>query len=164
MLGIDEKRYSFVPSVNKSFHPGRSADIMIGKDLVGTIGELHPSLGYKEMVVGELDLNYVFNIKTGKTKFTAISIFPPVFRDLSFVCPPELTCKDLITAAKKAGGQLVKSVDVFDIYEKDGEKSIALNFTLSSDHTLSDAEITKTMNNIIKNVTEKLKVSLKQWN
>ena len=37
-----------------------------------------------------------------------------------------------------------------------------LNFTLSSDHTLSDAEITKTMNNIIKNVTEKLKVSLKQ--
>ena len=65
-------------------------------------------------------------------------------------------------AAKKAGGQLVKSVDVFDIYEKDGEKSIALNFTLSSDHTLSDAEITKTMNNIIKNVTEKLKVSLKQ--
>lgn len=162
LLGIDEKRYSFVPSVNKSFHPGHSADIMIGKDLVGTIGELHPSLGYKEMVVGELDLNYVFNIKTGKTKFTAISIFPPVFRDLSFVCPPELTCKDLITAAKKAGGQLVKSVDVFDIYEKDGEKSIALNFTLSSDHTLSDAEITKTMNNIIKNVTEKLKVSLKQ--
>lgn len=162
LLGINSKRYSLVPSTNPCFHPGRSADIYIGKNLIGSFGELHPSINKHGLLAGELDLNQVYEIKTGKTKFATFSVFPTVTRDLCFTCPSLLEAQTLIDCVQKSGGQLVKSVDVFDVYEKDNTKSIAISIILSADHTLTETEIQETISKIIEKTESSLKVSLKQ--
>lgn len=162
LLGINSKRYSLVPSTNPCFHPGRSADIYIGKNLIGSFGELHPSINKHGLLAGELDLNQVYEIKTGKTKFATFSVFPTVTRDLCFTCPSLLEAQTLIDCVQKSGEQLVKSVDVFDVYEKDNTKSIAISIILSADHTLTETEIQETISKIIEKTESSLKVSLKQ--
>ena len=162
LLGIDSKRYTLKPSVNVSFHPGRSADLLIGSDLIGTFGEFHPSLGYKDMLVGELNLTKIMAVRTGKTKFQPFSVYPSVTRDLSFSCPLDLTAGELLAVARKAGGALLKNIEVFDVFEKEDQKSMALKMTLSADHTLAETEINAAVEQIVKTVTAKLKASLKK--
>lgn len=162
LLGINNKRYSLIPSKNPCFHPGRSADIFVGKDIIGSFGELHPTINKHGLLAGEIDLNQVYAIKSGKTKFASFSVFPTVTRDLSFTCPRDLEAQTLIDCVQKSGGQLVKSVDVFDVYEKEEVKSIAITIVLSGDHTLTESEIQETINNIIEKTKLNLKVSLKQ--
>lgn len=88
-----------------------------------------------------------------KFKLQEIPVFPEVNRDLSIVVPGTASFSDLKQLAFKNGGQLLKKVDIFDVYTGkplgDSEKSYSLSFTLyHAQHTLSDKEIESTMQRI----------------
>jgi phenylalanyl-tRNA synthetase beta chain len=88
-----------------------------------------------------------------KIKFTPVSKFPEVRRDLSLLLANSVSYGELKEAALKADRKLLKAVNVFDVYQgknlPEGKKSYALSFTLQDENkTLSDKEIDKVMKKI----------------
>lgn len=174
--GISENRLFFKPNHKDTthFHPGRSAEVYIGKDLIGLMGEIHPlyagEVGLKHAVMAELDLDQILNTKKSKIRFTPVSKYPAVYRDLAFVVEKDLPASKIVEVIKRSGKlgkeSIVKNVDVFDVYEGEhvgeNEKSIALTMTFQSDvQTLDDKTITTIFNAIIDAIVNQCKATLR---
>ena len=98
----------------------------------------------------------------GKTKleYKEIPKFPSVRRDLALLLDKKVTYKELEELAFSAERKLLKSVNLFDIYEGDklekGKKSYALSFLLQDDEaTLNEKQIENVMQKLIKTYAEK---------
>ena len=86
---------------------------------------------------------------------TEIPKFPEVSRDFALLVDQSVSFKELRDIALNSEKKILKSVQLFDVYEgsklPNGKKSYALNFTLQdSNKTLTDKQIDKTMNKIQK--------------
>jgi phenylalanyl-tRNA synthetase beta chain len=106
----------------------------------------------------DLVLNLVLNTKI---KYSEVSKFPSVKRDLSLLIDKEVTFKELNAIAKQTETKILKSVNLFDVYEgdklPDGKKSYALSFILEDNtKTLTDQYIDKVMNKLISSYETKL--------
>ncbi len=90
----------------------------------------------------------------GKIVFEELAKFPEVRRDLSLVLNISTTYDEILKIAQKTERTLLKSVNVFDIYEGEnlgeGKKSYSVSFVLQdTNRTLTDKVIDKTMNRLI---------------
>ncbi|MCQ2772755.1 MAG: phenylalanine--tRNA ligase subunit beta [Bacilli bacterium] len=160
LLGIKENRYRIarIDTDKAEFHPGRSAAIYVGRDLVGVMGELHPAalkeFGLGKSCVGvELDLNYLLDLKVGQDKASIPPRFPSMSRDLALVIGKGVNYADIKNDIKKTD-RLVENVSVFDVYEGEhigaGKKSLAISISFrSADKTLTDPEVSSVMDKII---------------
>ncbi len=168
MLGIKENRYKYVRLVSdkEEFHPGRSAALYIGKDLVAVLGELHPNaikelgLGKVAAVAANINLDYLLNVKTSMDKASVPPKFPAVSRDLALVLDKNVSYEEVKNEIKKTD-KLVESIEVFDVYEGDkvdfGKKSLAITISIrDKEKTLTDAEINVVMDKIIATLKMKL--------
>lgn len=175
-LGINESRLYFKENKKDTehFHPGRSAEIYIGKDLIGLMGEIHPTYGaktgVKNAVMAELDLDKILHTKKSKIRFTPVSKYPAVVRDLAFVVKKDLPASRIVEVIKRSGKldkeSVVCNVDVFDVYEGEhvgaDEKSVALTMTFQSDkQTLDEEKINKVFNQIIDAIVFQCKATLR---
>lgn len=104
----------------------------------------------------------------GKTKLEYVEIpkFPSVRRDLALLLDKKITYKELEELAFNTERKILKTVNLFDIYEGDkleaGKKSYALSFILQDDEaTLTDKQIDNVMQKLIKSYTEKLGATLR---
>ena len=170
-LGMHEKA-EYDPSDKKSFlHPGRQADIVYHGNVIGYLGEIHPTVAanyaIKERVyVAVLDMPYIVEYASFDRKYRGIAKFPAVTRDLSMVVPKEVLAGDIEKVFDEKGGQYLERYALFDIYEgaqiKRGYKSIAYTLTFrAQDKTLEDADIQNAMNKILKKL-EKLGIELRK--
>ena len=172
ILGIQEGRYNILPwkKGGEEFHPYRSAEITMGKTLIGVMGEIHPNAakeyGLKNAVVLELNLDALLETKVSPVKAIIPPRFPAVSRDLAFVLlrntPYEEVKKELLRA-----DPLIKGVEVFDIYEgenlEQGHKSMAVNLTLyDPSHTLKDEEIVSAVKKAINAISIKFGAEVRQ--
>lgn len=132
------------------FHPYQSALIMIDNKTIGIFGKMHPSfmktkkLG--DVYYGELIISELVNAKQSKVKAPLINKYPSISRDISILVKDDVKAIDLINAIKKAGGNIVKNVEVFDVYQgehiENGYKSISLNIVYEdSEKTLKVDDI-----------------------
>lgn len=160
IMGIQKNRYTLTRSNNSSFHPGKSADILVGKTVIGTFGALTPAKFDDEYLVGELDLGAILAIKSGRTKFTSFSSHPSVSRDLSFILHGQVQYKDIENIARKNGGGLLKNIYLFDNYYDGIRNSIGITLVLEGNHTLKDDEISDTVNNIVTSLIKSLPIEL----
>lgn len=155
-LGIALQRVTFKENTMDTthFHPYQSAQIYIGKDCIGILGTIHPqyakAVDVKDVVMMELDFDALVSIKKSKIKFTPISKYPSVQRDLAFVIDRDLPVQNVKNVILKHGRvqkeNVIRSVEVFDVYQgehvKETEKSVALRIVFQSDtHTLTEQEI-----------------------
>lgn len=90
-----------------------------------------------------------------KVVYEPVARFPEVKRDLALLLNTSVTFAEIQSVAKKYGGKLLKSVNLFDVYQGEniekGKKSYAVSFTLQNpEKTLKDKEIDKTMQKLIK--------------
>jgi phenylalanyl-tRNA synthetase beta chain len=133
--------------------------LKLGEKVVATLG-LVEEKGLKlaevrqEVWYAELDWDLLGKKSSPLKKFQELSKFPEVRRDLSLVIDQDLSYDRVKKVAEKAGGKLLKQVDVFDVYQGDklgqGKKAYALSFILQDqENTLTDKEIDKTMSNLI---------------
>ena len=117
--------------------------------------------------MAELDLSSLMETKKSKIKFTPISKYPTVTRDLALIVDRELPAENIVQLIEKHGRdqktkeKIVKEIEIFDVYEgehvKENEKSIAIRIVFGSDtHTLKDEEI----NNVFETMLESLKRDL----
>ena len=163
-LGMHEKA-EYDPSDKKPFlHPGRQADIVYHGNVIGYLGEIHPTVAanyaIKERVyVAVLDMPYIVEYASFDRKYRGIAKFPAVTRDLSMVVPKEVLAGGIEKVFDEKGGQYLERYALFDIYEgaqiKRGYKSIAYTLTFrAQDKTLEDADIQNAMNKILKKLEE----------
>jgi len=98
-------------------------------------------------------------IKNHKATYTPLLKYPEVKRDLALLIDKEVQFSTIKALAFKAERQILRSVNIFDVYEgsnlPEGKKSYAISFILQDEEkTLNDKQIEKTMNRLI-NVFER---------
>ena len=101
-----------------------------------------------------------------KTKFSPITKFHPVKRDLSLLIDEQVKYADLERISFESERNILKEVELFDIYQGDklpqGKKSYALSFILQSDEdTLKEKQIENVMRKLQKAFQDKLGVKLR---
>ncbi len=163
---------SFRPGDHPAFHPGRCATVLLGEDLLGSMGELHPlareafDLPDQPICGLEFDMGPLL-IRWGKAhKMTPLSNHPPVYEDLAIVVSEEVSAEQVRDLILQAGVPLVRSVTLFDLYRGDqigrGRKSLAYRLTYqANDRTLTDKIVSKTRQKIIKRLARKVDAVLR---
>ena len=152
MFGIEESRYTIaaVEETNKYLHPGRSFYLQIGKQIFGIVGQVHPLMekkyDIKQTMVAEIDLKYLLSLKTSKLKFVNPPQYPSITRDIALVIDRKVMANDLVKQIKKVGKAIVKSAEVFDVYQGsnlgENQKSVAISITYQdSTKTLSEDNV-----------------------
>ncbi|MDD3809936.1 MAG: phenylalanine--tRNA ligase subunit beta [Erysipelotrichaceae bacterium] len=172
-LAIAPSRYSLVrvEKENEFYHPGRSAYIKMGKDIIGVVGCIHPLMAkkydVKDVYVCELNLAALLTMKTPNLKAGIIPQYPAVMRDVAFVMAKDVYSYDVIRKIVQASKGLATNVTLFDEYMGEhvgvGEKSVAFKVMLQDPKkTLDENTINQTMENIIKAVEKQFKANLRK--
>jgi len=155
------------------FHPGRSGVFRLGKNILATFGEIHPSIiediDIIAPVVGfEVFLQNIPTAKKGASSKGAIKLnaLQPINRDFAFVVDDAVTADSITGAALKGGGKMVSDVRIFDVYQgkgvPEGQKSIAISMQFTpTDKTLTDKEIEELSTSVINQVTSKTGATLR---
>ena len=161
-------RYSFVHLMNPiaEFHPGQSAEISVNNDVVGVVAKLHPQIIKEDVYVLEINLDKLLAKRTGKMKYKEISKFPSIKKDLAFVMDKKIESKTVETVIRKAAGNLLSNIEVFDVYTGENvgenEKSIAYSLTfMNVKKTLTEEEVSVVFDKIIKEVESKCEAKLR---
>ncbi|MGN8645730.1 phenylalanine--tRNA ligase subunit beta [Gracilibacillus sp. HCP3S3_G5_1] len=131
-------------------HPGRTAQLFVNDRAIGFAGQVHPQLqkdyDLKETYVWDIDIDYLLHIHANEPSFAKIPRYPSVTRDIALVVDEAVQAGELQTTIAQAGGELVKDIQVFDVYQgehlEDGKKSIAFSlFYQDPERTLTDEEV-----------------------
>lgn len=167
-LGFNN-RVSYRKALLNDMHPGRCAEVLIDNVCIGFLGEVSPKVSKKRVYVFELNISRILEFKVKTIKFKELSKYPSVSKDVAFVCDKNLSSLEIEKFIRKAGGRLLTSIQVFDVYEGEnvptGMKSIAYNLVFSSnDRTLSEEEVMTSFNNIIDVCEKSLNVKLRDKN
>ena len=152
-------------------HPGRKADIMIDREVLGYLGEVHPevadnyNLGTKTYVA-VLDVAKLAEKANFDIKYQGVAKFPAVTRDISLVMKKTVLAGQIEEVIRKSGGKLLEDYHLFDIYEGENvgkdEKSLAYSIRFrAKDRTLEDKDVSAVMDKILKKL-ENLGVTLRQ--
>ena len=151
-----KNRYTFEIGTASDLHPGVSANILLDRQVIGVLGRIHPSINKDEIYLFELSLNALM-AKIKPLKYKEAPKYPGMEKDMAFVLDKEITAGEVMATIKKAGGRLLDSVTVFDVYTGENvasdKKSIAfsLNF-MDATRTLTEEEVMTVFNNIIDKV------------
>ncbi|MGL4392226.1 MAG: phenylalanine--tRNA ligase subunit beta, partial [Fusobacteriaceae bacterium] len=162
-LGV--AKYNLVRTADKNFHSGRAVDVSIGKDLIGTFGEIHPDLAEKldikkeRVYFAEFNLTSLQKYMSKKIKYERIVKYPEVTRDLAIILDDSVFVGDMMNEIRKTSSY-VESVNIFDVYKGSnipaGKKSVAISFVLRNKlATLEEKEITEVTEKILAVVNQK---------
>lgn len=151
------ERPSFEPAkdAGEIWHAGRTARIIINGKPVGLIGEVNPAvLGgskiAKRIAIADLDLECLLAVSGRVKEYDAISRFPVVARDISLMVGRGVSVADIGKAIRKSGGNFLTEAEVFDVFEKDGKKSVAFHLSFSSkERTLENSEIDEAVGKLV---------------
>ena len=161
---LNIKGYKFIAQDNNlSFHPGRCADIIIGDDKLGIIGQIHPKVqdNYQiptNVFIVSLKIETMFKNKLFDKIYNPVSKFPSVIRDLSLVCDKDLPVLMIEDIIRDIVLDNLEEIILSDVYigeqiEK-SKKSVCYSLKLRDfEKTLTDEDISIIINNIL----EKLK-------
>ena len=166
------ENYEIIPETNNTtFHPGRCATIMYNNIYIGTFGEVHPevidnyNLGQR-VYLAELDLDLIFENSDRTIIYNPLPKYPSTSRDIALLVKDDVIVKQIEDIIKANGEDLLESYKLFDVYKgsqiADGYKSIAYSIIYrSKDKTLTDEDVNKVHQNIIRELEEKLDAKLR---
>ena len=155
-----KKKVTYDPNSGKPFlHPGRQANMIYERKVVGYLGEVHPavadnySIGEKAYIA-VIDILDVLEFAGFNHKYTGIAKYPAVTRDLSLVVPHAVLAGQIEEIFDQRGGNILESYQLFDIYEgaqiEKGFKSMAYSLVFRAhDKTLGENEISAAMKKIM---------------
>ncbi len=145
-------------------HPGRQATASIGEQKLAVFGEVHPDVAADYGIdtrayVAEVDLQSLFAIESPRVIYKALPRFPAIERDLALLCNIAMPVAEIEKIIRKAGGKILDSVALFDVYHgaqiETGKKSVAYSLKFRSpDRTLSDEDIDPVLSKIFEKLQE----------
>lgn len=169
-LGITSSIRYEATAEYEELHPGRTAKIYVNDQLIGLIGEVHPSLAKELKIqptyVFEIDLQKVIDMPKNQEIYTPVSKYPEVTRDIALLVPNEITNEQILNSILTNGGKYLVDVRLFDLYQGDnideGFKSLAYTLVYrNNDGTLNDEEINKAYEKVVNKLQEELEVTVR---
>ncbi|MBM7834106.1 phenylalanine--tRNA ligase subunit beta [Clostridium sardiniense] len=166
--GLGVKGVKFLrESENPSFHPGKTAKLIVGrKTEAGVFGEVHPDVNENFGIevpcfVAEINLDAIYDNAELERKYKVLPKFPAVTRDIALLVEEAILVQDIEDTIRKAGGNIVEKVELFDIYRgeqvEEGKKSIAYAIVYRNESkTLTDKEVNKVHDKILRALEHKL--------
>ena len=147
-------------------------EFISGKKSLGKLGIINKKLAKKlgvnqDTFFAQLNWDALLELTNNHDlKYKEISKFPGSRRDLALLIDSTVKYEELYKATKAVKTNLLKAVNLFDVYEGDklpaGKKSYALSFMIQDENkTLSDQEIDGLMNKLITLYQEKFSAELR---
>ena len=162
-------RYRFTPIQHPTFHPGRCALIELlvrtedGSEAyisAGVLGEVHPLVQQRydlphRAYLGEIDLAQLYRAVPAQIVYQPISRHQELTRDLALVINQNVSAQAVRDDILRHGGDLLRAVELFDVYTGDpipaGKKNLTYSLIYQAqDRTLKDAEANALQERIIK--------------
>jgi phenylalanyl-tRNA synthetase beta chain len=169
LAGLHVAAAEYRPAKAACLHPGRSAEVVLGGEVIGVFGNLHPrtaaakgiDLGGREVIVGELDLSAMLARVPGRYAVAHPARFPAALRDVAVIVGEDVPAERVAAEVRQAGGDLLREARLFDVYRgpsiPEGTKSLAYALAYQADdRTLKDAEIDATHQAIERRLQETL--------
>ena len=174
-IGVEDFEYAACtdPAVfaeAEAFHPGRCAVVTKDGKAIGIVGELHPEtlenygIGVKAYAA-KVNVTELLDIANAVKTYKPLPKFPAAVRDLAIVCDENLPVAELEKAIKRAVGNTLESVTLFDVYKgkqiAEGKKSVAYSIAMRShEGTLTDEQSDAAVKRVLKEL-EKLGAELR---
>jgi phenylalanyl-tRNA synthetase beta chain len=158
--GLQVTGIAYERTDDASFHPGRSALVSANGEVIGTFGELHPrvaeAFGFEDttLLAAEFDLDTLTGNTNESFPLRHLPVTPAVLEDIALVVAEDVPAADVEAVIVKAGGDLLKEVRLFDVYQGEpipaGHKSLAYNLVYQTDErTLKDKDVARLRKKII---------------
>jgi len=168
-MGIESLR--FREASIQWLQPGRSAEVIVGSDVVGWLGEVHPRvLSTFEcdgpVVVFELSLDSLINMARPVKRYKDIPKFPAIEIDIALVVPVSQSAEGVQQAIASSAGSLLEAVRLFDVFSghnvEAGYKSLAFALSYrSADRTLTEEEIRPIHDRMLRKVEKAIGAKLR---
>ncbi|HUP27604.1 MAG TPA: phenylalanine--tRNA ligase subunit beta, partial [Chloroflexia bacterium] len=135
-------------------HPGRSAMLRAAGTELGVVGELHPSVAREwelpdqRVCLWDIDVDALMTVLPERASYSEVSAHQPVRQDMAFVLRESVPTASVAAAIKKAGGEAITEVVLFDIYKgkpvPEGHRSLAFAVTFSSpDRLITEEDVAR---------------------
>ena len=172
-LGVTKWKWKQVAAkeLPEFVHSGQAARLEFEGKPIGFIGTVHPSIAAENKLrancaVGELNLEKLLSGQPRYPRYQPISKFPAVDRDLAFAMPLELEVAEVEAEIRKAAGELLREVRVFDVFEggnlAPGQRSVAFRLLFQSrESTLEDQTINELRDKVVNAVSQKFSITLR---
>ncbi|WP_191833713.1 phenylalanine--tRNA ligase subunit beta [Pseudomonas fluorescens] len=162
--------FSFVPGKHPALHPGQTARIERNGREVGYLGAIHPELA---KTLGLDRPVFVFELVLGEVadgrlpKFSELSKFPEVRRDLALVAGRDVASSSVLEVIRDNAGEWLTDLRLFDVYQGKGidpdRKSLAVGLTWQHpSRTLNDEEVNTATQNILTSLELRLNTTLRK--
>jgi phenylalanyl-tRNA synthetase beta chain len=163
---------TFEPATDPTFQEGRVARLVVAGQEVGLLGEVHPlvrenfGLPAQRVCLAEFDLDALLAQVPEVHYYEALSRFPTLTRDLALVVDEALPAVQVREAILRAGGNLLRKVELFDVYRGEqvppDKKSLAYRLAYQADdRTLTDEEVNRLQTRIEKKLAGQLGATLR---
>lgn len=162
----------FSVSDKSYYHPGRQACIKSGGQVLGYMGQVHPTICQKmkikqEVYVAEFNVAGIQDVKL--PAWVSVSKFPQVRRDLAIIIKDEISWSEVKAATRKSLGDeesLLYKLSLFDVYKGDnienGYKSLAMAMIFQEkNRTLEDKEVDKLVSKAVSFLSEQLNAEIR---
>lgn len=166
-LGLDNVKTQ--PLENDVFAEGIA--FYIGNEVLVELGTIRkPVLKHfdikQDVLFADFNWSVVTKLVSGKIKYTEISKFPEVRRDLALLVDNGISFEEIYNIARQSEKSLLKDISLFDVYEgknlPEGKKSYAVSFVLQdSSKTLTDEQIDKIIGKIKQNLEKQAGATLR---
>ncbi len=167
--GLNVAGVEFLRAAHPTFHPGRCAEVRVGGEVVGVLGEVAAAVqeAYDlpaKPYLFELKLQALRDHARAHREYDPLPRFPAALRDLALLVADDEahSAAALAGAIREAGGQTLWTVEAFDLYVDrerlgPGMKSLAFRMTFrAADRTLTDQELDEALARVAAHLAEKL--------
>lgn len=135
---------------HQAFHPGRTAELVIGDTVIGYAGEILPKLAEQwdlptRTAAMELDLDALIAAGPEVVEAAPVASYPATYQDVALVVDADVVAAEVEYTLRDAAGELLEDIHLFDIYTGKGiaagKKSLAFNLRFrAADRTLTADE------------------------
>jgi len=168
---LDVRGVTYRVAAFDKLHPGRASEIFAGDRRIGVIGQLHPELqrryDLEDTYVFEIELDALVSNANFAITYETLPKYPSIARDIAVVVDKSVPVANLIAAVREAGGDWLRSVEVFDVYAGEkigaGKKSVALSLVYrADDRTLTDDEVNERNQSVIERLERTYSAELRK--
>lgn len=171
LAGLSIGNYFVEAGEHYALHPGKTAVFKKGRDVLVTVGEVHPAVAEalgirKKIYVFEADVETLQKFAAKKFSFESLPKYPSISRDLAILVEHDTAAGEVEKVIAKNGGTFLKGVTLFDVYTGEriasDKKSLAFAIEFrSNERTLKDEEADEAFKNILAAVEKEFGATLR---
>ena len=171
LAGLSIGNYFVEAGEHYALHPGKTAVFKKGRDVLITVGEVHPAVAEalgirKKIYVFEADVETLQKFAAKKLSLESLPKYPSISRDLAILVEHDTAAGDVEKVIAKNGGKFFKGVTLFDVYTGErisaDKKSLAFAIEFrSNERTLKDEEADDAFKNILAAVEKEFGATLR---